>query len=239
MTEGITGISSAAVNEISAALAKAQSEVGTVVKNQEAKAGTFSYKYAGLDAVYEAIRAAAAKNGLAIIQRFADTSLHTVISHSSGQWIDFGLYPLGTHQKHQERGSAITYARRYTISCVFGIAPEEDDDGATGNAGLGAGKPDAKSFFRTAALRKEFCTNVLKAVDEALTPEALDAAILRPNINDGLAGMQKSGNEYDRVGLDEIERRIDTKKESFGVRTSESDINRLKGYPAEPDPFDL
>lgn len=140
-------VASAAIDKIAAALSKAQSDMKIVVKNLEGKVSgvsksgkhyEYTYKYAGLDAVWEAIREVEGPNGLALVQRFFQGDfLHTILLHSSGQWIDYGLYPLGKTDEHQKRGSAISYARRYVASCVYGIAPEEDDGGQVGNEMLG------------------------------------------------------------------------------------------------------
>lgn len=161
------------VNEISVALANIQGEAGNVVKNLTGKVKgknkkgdwyEYEYKYAGLDAVIDAVRKHAKKEGLAIIQRSPASSpnlLHTLLVHKSGQWIDFGVYPLGNADKHQERGSALTYGRRYTLSNVFAIAGEEDDDGARGNDSLGRTAPRAtpttqSGVFKSKAEKKRF-----------------------------------------------------------------------------------
>jgi len=52
--------------------------------------------------------------------------LETRIIHSSGEWIA-SQYPLAAYAKPQEQGSAITYARRYALGALAGLAPEDDD----------------------------------------------------------------------------------------------------------------
>lgn len=141
-------ISSPAIDKIAAALARAQGEIEDVFKSltgsvegtskASGKSYKYDYKYAGLDAVMDAVRTAASKNELALLMRPTGNMLHTVLSHSSGQWIDYGNYPLGNADKHQERGSSLTYARRYVTCCVYGVAPAADeDDGKGGNDSLG------------------------------------------------------------------------------------------------------
>jgi hypothetical protein len=152
------GITSPTIGTISAALAKAQAEVKEVVRNLTAhvqsEKANYNYKYAGLDEVYKATRDAAAKNGLSLFQRFADGGIHTILLHESGEWLDYGIYPLGTCSTHQQRGGAITYARRYVEGVVFKVAPEDDDDGVRGNEALGRQRRDdrpAKSAGSPAA----------------------------------------------------------------------------------------
>lgn len=145
--QGIPNVSSGQIDKISAALAKTQGDIKDVYKehtgsvegtSKTGKSYKYDYKYAGLDAVMDAIREVASVNGLALIQRPNGNSLHSILTHASGQWIDYGLYPLGNADKHQERGSALTYARRYVTCCVYGVAPAADeDDGKGGNEALG------------------------------------------------------------------------------------------------------
>lgn len=91
----------------------------------------FKSKYATLAQVRDTVTPALTKHGLCIIQATsADDSrivLSTRLLHKSGQWIE-STYPVAIG-KPQEMGSAITYARRYCLSAICGIASEEDDDG--------------------------------------------------------------------------------------------------------------
>lgn len=120
-------------NEIAKALAAAQAAMNNAVLNKEA-GGTdskFKYRYADLAAVREAIIPKLAANGIAVTQATevdeAGFRLITRLSHISGQWME-GIYPLSIVGNPQAMGSAITYARRYTLSAMCGISSEEDDD---------------------------------------------------------------------------------------------------------------
>lgn len=151
-------LSSEGINKISTALSKAQSEIKTVTKNKTGKvSGTakksgnyyeYSYKYADFEAVREAVRDVAAKHGLAIVMRPDQDSLHAILLHESGQWIDYGRYPLGVFEGHQVRGGAITYAKRYIESCIYDIATEEDDDANHADANT---KPNVPPIVRQPA----------------------------------------------------------------------------------------
>lgn len=119
------------INEISAALAKAQGEMQNAAFNKTNP--HFKSKYADLAAIREATIPALAKNGLSIVQgtQHLDDAwaLVTRLSHSSGQWMETD-YPL-VHLPNdpQKQGGAMTYARRYAWSALCAIAADEDDDG--------------------------------------------------------------------------------------------------------------
>ena len=117
------------ISEISAALAIAQGELSDPIKNRTAKAGSFSYSYASLPDLLPDVRAVLSKNGIAIIQECEDVC-NTRLIHKSGEWIET-VYPidLGGSQLRgaQARGSAVTYARRYSMMSLLGLAAEDDD----------------------------------------------------------------------------------------------------------------
>jgi hypothetical protein len=115
--------------DLSAALAKAQSTMKAATFNKVNP--HFKNKYADLSAVLEAIRKPLADNGLSVTQTTEVRDgggfvLVTTLRHASGQWIA-SEYPLPVG-KPQEMGSALTYARRYSLSAIACIAADEDDD---------------------------------------------------------------------------------------------------------------
>lgn len=119
------------IKELAAALAKAQGEIKNASLNKVNP--HFRSKYADLAEIRDATTPHLAKHGLAIVQhtdiREGAFGLVTCLMHGSGQWIA-GFYPLPDDMaKPQALGSAITYARRYCLSAMCGIAAEEDDDG--------------------------------------------------------------------------------------------------------------
>ena len=133
------------VPELAAALAKAQAEIKTPIKNQTVQMKfkdkydvwrEKTYKYADLAGVMDAIRDPLSKNGIAVFHKMGYCEnvygMRTFLIHSSGQYIDT-WYPLPDPQKQQIKaqdfGSALTYARRYSLSGLVGIASEDDDDG--------------------------------------------------------------------------------------------------------------
>lgn len=124
---------------LAAALAKAQSSFPVITRSRTVKVtsksgASYTFKYAPLDTIFDAVRKPLAENGLAITQLIDGTDLVTMLLHSGGATIS-GRAPLPNHGTVQDLGSAITYLRRYALQAILGIASEEDDDGnhASGN----------------------------------------------------------------------------------------------------------
>jgi hypothetical protein len=118
-----------------AALAAVQAEYPKIAKGKTANTGTYSYDYADLAAISEVVLPLIGKHGLAFTAKptrdeRGDFVLAYSLVHKSGERED-GDYPLPSNGTAQTIGSAITYARRYSLCAVTGIAPGgEDDDGA-------------------------------------------------------------------------------------------------------------
>jgi hypothetical protein len=94
----------------------------------------FKSKYATLGAITEATRPHLAKHGLGFTQWMSNRDgmqlIVTRIMHTSGQWMEDDGYILNpTKNDPQGMGSAVTYARRYTLGASLGIITEDDDDG--------------------------------------------------------------------------------------------------------------
>lgn len=137
------------IDKISAALAKAQGEIDGAKKAKTNPA--FRSKYADLSGCVEACRDALTECGIAVLQlpQPCDDGvlLVTMLTHSSGQWIsDGGLHVPANKKDAQGFGSALTYARRYGLCAMVGIAPEDDD----GNAATKSYKPEQKGITPTA-----------------------------------------------------------------------------------------
>lgn len=121
------------INEISAALAKAQGQIENAIKDSSNP--FFKSKYADLTSVWAACRKQLSENGLSVIQSPEESShgisVVTMLCHSSGQWIrsKYSMPCDSSKLTPQVIGSAITYARRYALSAMVGIAPHDDDDG--------------------------------------------------------------------------------------------------------------
>lgn len=160
--------------EIATALAKAQGQIEGAVKGKENP--HFRSKYADLGAVWEACREHLTKNGISVIQRVArsaegELAVTTTLLHASGQMVQDGGVPLLlSKQDMQGLGSAITYARRYGLMSMVGIAPEDDDGNA---ASQGNGKPVAVATPQPAKYG-EWLLDLTSVADEGV--EALKSA---------------------------------------------------------------
>jgi hypothetical protein len=121
------------------AFTAAQAELPPIGKRHEATiptktGGGYSYKYADLNDVLEAVRPVLNKHGLSISQSTVSEEgrigVVTRIYHTSGHVETFGPLLLPAGGDARSAGSAITYARRYGLCAALGIAPDDDDDGA-------------------------------------------------------------------------------------------------------------
>jgi hypothetical protein len=117
---------------LASALAAFQEFLPTLGKTNTANTGTYSYRYADLADVSTLVLPLLAKQGLSFsakptIDDQGRFVLAYTLRHTSGE-SDCGSYPLPSGTP-QVVGSAITYARRYALCAVTGIAPDEDDDG--------------------------------------------------------------------------------------------------------------
>ena len=128
---------SAEVDKIFAAVVALQSEINNPKKSKQGH----GYKYAELSQIIELSREPLATNGLAVTQYCAtvdgQSHLVTQMIHSSGQWIR-GFYPLekaGMRAVNdaQQMGAAMTYARRYNLAAILGVAQEDDDAASIGS----------------------------------------------------------------------------------------------------------
>lgn len=132
------------IAKLAAALARVQVELPPIRKaetgevsgtNKDGKFFSYKYSYADLAAVSAAIMPLLGKNGLSFTSWPSTTPrgfmLRYYLLHESGEQMA-GEYPLPTGERvtAQQLGSAITYARRYCLCAVTGVAPDDDDDAA-------------------------------------------------------------------------------------------------------------
>lgn len=129
--------------ELAKALATVQANLPKIEKTKRAdvetqKGRNYSYTYADLAGVSDAILPLLGKNGLAFTARPTRAEgggliLAYQLMHESGETLE-GEFPLKGDGTPQAIGSAITYARRYCLCAITGVAPEDDDDGAAAEA---------------------------------------------------------------------------------------------------------
>lgn len=123
------------IDQIATALAKAQASMKNAPLNKVNP--HFKSKFADLAAVRDAVLPALTANGVAVVQAIdshmagpdgaGGPAVYTRLIHTSGQWIE-SMCPIPSGTDMQKMGSAITYARRYSLSAICGIAADEDDD---------------------------------------------------------------------------------------------------------------
>src|SRR5580700_3549539 len=145
--------SSESIGAIAAALAKAQAELTNPEKSLTAtirspfpRESDRTFRYASLSSGLDIVRKALGKHEIATVQTTAIDEaglirLTTVLAHSSGEWVssDWPVCPVGETAAPHRMGAALTYARRYALFTLVGIAGEDDLDapdlGATPKAG--------------------------------------------------------------------------------------------------------
>ena len=136
---------------IATAFVKAQKEFAPALKTSTNP--HFRSKYVSLDGCIEAVLDALNNNGIALIQSTHDcengVKIETILIHESGETLTGGiLHVPAPKQDPQGYGSALTYARRYSLMATCGIAPEDDDGNlATERAGSVVKKPQSSGFM--------------------------------------------------------------------------------------------
>lgn len=155
------------IGKLADSLAKAQGKFETVKK--DTKNGAYAgSKYAELASIIDATKKHLSDEGIAVIQmprsEFGESEakmlhLTTMLAHNSGEWISCDLsMPAIMRDRFdaQSVGSAVTYARRYSLQSMLGIAAEADDDG---NAAVGKGTVEAAQSVAIEKLRAHVRTN--------------------------------------------------------------------------------
>jgi len=119
---------SQSIKSIAGALLLFQNKVGAVKK--DAVNPFFKSKYASLNTIIEHINLPLSECGLSYAQFPDESGLTTILMHSeSGEYLQSTyLMPVAKQNDPQAVGSAITYARRYALGAILGLAIDEDDD---------------------------------------------------------------------------------------------------------------
>ena len=166
------------IGELGAALLKAQNDFPSIKRGRNAEietksGGSYTYSYADLGDIRDAILPVLAANGLVVTQCPSaigeSPALTTTLIHTSGEWISDTM-PLGVKDAGaQALGSAITYARRYALSAIVGVVTESDDDGAAASRqshkGYDGGNPDFDLIIRAAEIEGgQFLTSLASQI---------------------------------------------------------------------------
>ena len=207
---------SESIGAIAAALAKAQAELTNPEKSLTAtirspfpREGDRTFRYASLSSGLDIVRKCLGRHEIATVQTTAiDTEaglirLTTVLAHSSGEWVssDWPVCPVAETAAPHRMGAALTYARRYALFTLVGIAGEDDLDAPDLPA------PSAENVNATTN-----CTDAVKGNGETAAPARVSrrggpsvarpvsplssdqSVMLRNRLMTELAGM-KSGDE--------------------------------------------
>lgn len=118
------------IGKIAAALAKAQGEMGTAIK--DAKNPFFKSTYAHLNSIREACMPSLQKHGISLLQPTIERNGHnyveTLLLHESGEWLSCETEILYSKLNDaQAQGSGITYARRYGMQSMLNVGADDDD----------------------------------------------------------------------------------------------------------------
>src|ERR1700694_3645914 len=133
--------SSESVGALAAALAKAQSELvnpekslTAIIRTGRPGEGDRSFRYAPLSSGLDIVRKTLGQHEIATVQTTAIeggiVNLTTMLAHASGEWIasDWPVCPIADMASPRRMGAALTYARRYALFTLVGIAGEDDLD---------------------------------------------------------------------------------------------------------------
>jgi hypothetical protein len=135
--------SSPSIAALATALAKAQIELTNpeksligVIEPQRGQGGARQFRYAPLSSGLEIVRKTLGQHEIATVQTTAVDqaagiiNLTTVLAHSSGEWIasDWPVCSIVETERPHRMGAALTYARRYALFTLVGIAGEDDLD---------------------------------------------------------------------------------------------------------------
>ena len=183
--------------KLAKSLVETQKELKQPLK--DAKNPFFKSEYVPLENVAEAITQTAAKYGLAFSQYATTTesgnvSVGTIVFHESGEYIEYPpliLKPENT--KPQSIGSAITYAKRYALSAIFGITSDKDDDGNKAN-GNGENQKQPQKRNQKQAPQNE--PNVHEIV-EKYVQKIEELGVKRADVVEYVCNKHNVGNMFD------------------------------------------
>lgn len=157
--------------ELFKALSKAQSEITGAKK--DAVNPFFNSKYADLAACLDAVREPLANNGLCVIQTTrhheqgeepSPITVLTTLGHESGEWAEGSITMTPEKAGPQAVGACITYARRYTLAAITGLAQIDDDaESATNHH---APPPPSETAFSSVQKRSRTRNELVKALDD-------------------------------------------------------------------------
>lgn len=228
------------INELAAALSKAQAEIRGY--KEDSSNPFFRSRYGDLTSVWAAAREPLTKNGLSVVQTLeglapvsvdvenkngstervylSPVCVHTTLLHESGQWIRGSITMMPDKPGPQAAGSAITYARRYSLAAIVGIAPQDDD---------------AESATDHERQRQAPRQNPQQRADAEVKGPARISALYRRALDVGVddelwrvwvreEGLTEDRRTHTQARLDALEERIQIYFEDVGPGATEDDV---------------
>ena len=177
---------------LAGALAKAQGSMANPTKDSENP--HFKSRFADLATVRNAVIPALSANGLAVIQLPTEMpdgrpALVTILLHMSGEWVETMTLLRQGQNTPQGVGAALTYARRYALQSIAGVAAEDDDDGNAATSSRRLARDDDEDDY-----------------PEPVRPAPAKPAALPPKPVDDVAALARLLSEYGTaVGLTPVE----------------------------------
>jgi hypothetical protein len=253
--------SSDSIGAIAAALAKAQGELINPEKSLTAtirspfpRETDRTFRYASLSSGLDIVRKALGKHEIATVQTTAIDHeaglirLTTVLAHSSGEWVssDWPVCPVGETAAPHKMGAALTYARRYSLFTLVGIAGEDDLDAPDlpsshlngGPGSLGHEKMNGNAEAAAAPNGRQKENSSRRKIIRGVAPNPLppdQSAALRDRLLGEVSGLQSADNAATwardgiiaKNGLTAADAKL--VEETFELRLSDF----LPGEPAE------
>ena len=175
-----------------AALSKAQGAIQSAIASKENT--HFNYKYADLDACWDACRKPLSDNELSVVQlpsvgEDGAVTLRTILGHASGQsiWSEYTMKP--DKAGPQALASCISYLRRYTLCPMVGISQEDDD------ASRATKQPD--EYERVSKIQMNEILVLANKLFGEREDEVLDRMLLK--LFDGIGVSELPADTYDQV----------------------------------------
>lgn len=156
--------------KIAVALAKAQGKFTNPEKNRKVTVktkpkegsnfwGEYTFTYATLSAIFDAVRPALSDNEISLVQDVSTVQgaviVTTRLTHASGQFFESQISAKAEGAEIQKLGSTITYLKRYAVTALLGIAAEEDDDGNASDDNRIVDTPPQQQKKRSTSTKKE------------------------------------------------------------------------------------
>jgi hypothetical protein len=266
--------SSESIASLAAALAKAQAELVNpekslvaTIRSDGPKGTEQSFRYAPLSSGLDIVRKTLGQHEIATVQTTAIdqtaglVNLTTVLAHSSGEWIasDWPVCAIADTATPHRMGAALTYARRYALFTLVGIAGEDDVDApdlvapaqptsvsdppkGNGDSRLNGGQHDGRQPY---AARPDKWPQV-RVVQPMLKPEA--SALLRDRLVGELSGLgsgddaglwahrhMSEKNKLTKADAQHVEEAFQARLATLAIRTAEDSEASAKEASCQPE----